>query len=226
MDPHWQGEMAVMSSFESDLWNWLLQRSPKDAATPDVQRRPDRDVTDTARPSGMQPIETNVETMSVLGLPLKTGSMDKVYHAADGELARIRNDTVLLLACEHFGAFNPRPDQKENKVKKISGRCFHCWQKLQEQRLDSLPVDRLVMEVGLTLVCDECERRTTDGHLCCPDHSEEVESDGKTSYLGPEDSKEKERRDTVNAILGPIVSLFSSDNLENPLQKSQEQNHA
>jgi hypothetical protein len=215
-----------MNGFNSDLWDWLLQRSPIDAATPDVRQRPDDNITPPFQPSGRQPIETSVNTFSVLGLPLKTGSIDRLLRTVDGELSRIHDDTVLLLACGHFGAFNPRPDQKENKIKKITAQCFYCWQQLQEQALESMPFDKLVREFGLTLVCEECERRTTEGHLSCPKHSEEdTKPDGIQSFLSLEDAKEKERLNTMKTILGFIASFFSQSSSDNPTQNSQESNH-
>lgn len=201
-----------MNDFNSKLWDWLIKRSPKDASRPDVQTSPSDDMVDSAQPYRGQRIETNIEAQRILGLLLRMAVTDSVCRTPDGELLRMHNDeTVVLLGCGHLGTPRKRAGQKNDKIKQIAGQCRHCAADLQQEFVNDTQTDLLgLLHKELkTLICEDCARITTSGHLACSDHSTEaVGPDGQKRFLGPEEAKEQERKDITEAILGPVCYLL------------------
>jgi hypothetical protein len=220
--------MAI-NDFKSKLWDWLINRSPKDAARPDVQPQPANNVVNRVQPAGAQRIETNIETQSILGLLLRLAVIDSVSRTPDGELVSGHDDeTVVLLGCGHFGTLCQRADQKKNNIKQIAGRCYRCGADLEEILLSGAQMDLLgLLHAELkTLVCETCGKITTSG-LACPKHyTKATNPDGTESYLDVQQSQQMERQNMIKEVLGPIAAFLSENTPETLPAKQKEQNNA
>ena len=215
-----------MNGFASKLWHWLINRSPRNAATPEVQAQSANDGVNSAQSYWGQQIETNIETQSILGLLLRMASIDSMSRAPDGELVRKHDDeTVVLLGCGHLGTLRRRADQENNNIKKIAGQCHYCAADLQQELVSGASIDsRAFLHKELkTLVCEDCGKITTSNHLACPDHyTKVVTPDGSDICVDEEQVKEIKRQDTVRMALGIVKFLFSEGQQEISDKKDKE----
>lgn len=212
-----------MIGFVSKLWHWLINRSPRNAATPDVQSHPVGDASGPVIPSGSEPIEIILQTESITGMQSEVGSIESFLKGPDGQLIRANRKFAILLGCEHAVTQLQAVDQQDRHIRGIAGRCFYCTSQYQEQlkkgKITPFDAERL------SLVCTDCGKVTTSGLLCCPKHYTAVTNpDGTIAYLGPEELRETKMRDTFRMILSPIVSLFI-ENGSSAIQTGQQEHN-
>lgn len=212
-----------MSNFASRLWHWLLNRSPKNAARPNVQPNPIDSVGNINIPTDTEPLETYIETESNLGSPVKIGSEEGALRGPDGQLIRAHNKLSILLGCNHIVAQFQALDQEDRHIRGVAGKCFYCDQEVQELlqkgKITVFDAERSA------LVCTDCGKITKSGQLCCPKHYTAVSNpDGTTTYLSPEDAEEQDRQKTTKTILSSIALLFGQNSQEILQEDSQEQN--
>ncbi|MDI6449139.1 hypothetical protein [Anaerobaca lacustris] len=199
----------------------LFRRSPKNAATPNVQPAPPATSAQSSASAPIEPLERNVEVRSIRGLLNDLHRLDGRYRSAEGELiSRCEAEEGIVLTCGHIGtAFRPSPE-KDRAETWIAGLCTYCvreYQSLVEKgELDALQAERL------SLICNECARMTTSGHLCCPRHSTKVTAeDGSTKYIDPDTAKSASRQSTIVKALSVLQYLFGDP--QNPQKQGTNQ---
>lgn len=212
-----------MKKYTFKFWDWVLNRSPKNAAKPNVQSNPIDNVGSASIPIGAEPLETYLEIESILGGPIKIGLEEGSLKGPDGQLIRTSNRASILLGCNHIVAQFQALDQEDRHIRGIAGKCFHCdlegQELLQKGKITVFDAERL------SLVCSDCGKITESGQLCCPKHYTAVSNpDGTTTYLSPEDAEEQDRQNTTKTILSSIALLFGQNSLEIPQENCQEQN--
>ena len=212
-----------MKNFSSKFWEWLLKRSPQNAAQPNVQPNPIDSVGNINIPICTEPLDTSIETDSILGGPIKIGSEEGALKGPDGQLIRAHNKLSILLGCNHIVAQFQALDQEDRHIRGIAGKCFYCALEvqglLQKGKITVFDAERLA------LVCSDCGKITNSGQLCCPKHYTAVPNpDGTTTYLSPEDAEEQNRQNTTKTILSSIALLFGQNSQEIPQENRQEQN--
>jgi len=204
-----------MSDLVWKLWDWLINRSPKNAAMPDVQPGPASDTANTTQPPGAQVVETNLAFQSCMGLLSRLGKEDSLLRGPDGNLVRVNEQVGILLGCGHVVTQLQAVDEKGRHVRGIAGVCDGCFGEncrlLQKGRISALDAERL------SLVCTDCGKITVSGHLSCPKHySTVITPDGTPNYIDAEQAKEMKRQDTVRTALGIIKFLFGEGQQEIP----------
>jgi len=214
-----------MSGFAFKLWDWLINRSPKNAATPDLQPGPPGDTVNSAQRPGVQPVETSVNFQSCIGLLSRLSKQDRLFRGPDGELVTVSDQVGIAVGCEHVVTQLQAVDEKGRHVRGIAGICRVCsrqYQKLLEKgQISALDAERL------SLVCTDCGKITVSGQLCCPKHyTTVVAPDGKAVYLDEEEAKEMKRQDTVRTALGIVKFLFGEDQPQIPNKQDKEQKNA
>ena len=210
-----------MKDFYTKFWQWLINRSPKNAAVPNVQPNP-KNSGNASAPMGAIPFETYIETENILGSTIKIGSEEESIRTPDGQLFRSRNKVSLILgACSHIAGQIQAVDQQDRHIKGIAGKCFYCEQQvpvlLQNGQISLFDAERWA------LVCTDCGKITTSGKLCCPKHYTQITNpDGTIVYIDPDDALRLERQNTVKGVLNSLASLFSKETTE---QNTRGQDH-
>ncbi len=212
-----------MSDFASKLWEWLFNRSPKNAAIPDVQPGPAGDTVNSAQLPGAQPVEINVDFQSCIGLLSRLSKEDRLMRGPDGEVVRISDQVGILLGCNHVVTQLQAVDEKGRHVRGIAGPCTGCfgeYQKLLEKgQISAFDAERL------SLVCTDCGKITVSGQLCCPKHyTSVVGPDGSAIYVDQQQAREMKRQDTVRTALGIVNFLFGEDQPQIPDKQEKEKN--
>ena len=221
-----------MSGFCSKFWDWLFKRSPKNAAIPNVCSQPVGDTGFTNQSTGAECVETNIETQHILGLLLNMANVDSVYRNANGGLVRKNDDeTVVMLGCGHLGTTRRKGRSKDDKIKRIAGRCWRCHadlqKKLSSRRGATFDLQELILAELKTLVCEDCAKITTSGHIACADHRAEVPApDGTPTYVDVEQAKEVRRQDTVRTAVGIVNYLFGEEQSQIPETQNKEKQDA
>ncbi len=165
--------------------DYLFRRSPKNAATPNVQPAPPVASAQPGTGSSVRPLERNVEVSSIAGLLNELRRVETRYVGADGEVIHcLEAHGGFVLGCGHHGTAQAGAEEG-TRGREIAGVCAYCvrdYQPLVDKgELDPLQAERL------SLVCNECARMTTSGHLCCPRHSRKVTAeDGTTPVHRPD----------------------------------------
>jgi hypothetical protein len=216
--------MAI-TSFASKLWNWLINRSPRNAAQPNPTAPSDQQASGQASAYNNRPFETYIETQSIQGFQTKVGWQESGVKTPDGELFRSRETFALTLGCGHIVNQQQQADQQDRHVRGIAGICFYCQQELLKAliRGEITPFDA----ERLSLVCSDCGKITISGQLCCPKHYTAIANpDGTVIYLGPEDVKEQERKQLTIRFFGPILDLFLEGEPETEKPNTREQDNA
>lgn len=203
------------------LLDILFRRSPKNAATPNVQPAP-------PAPSGwpnsgppVQPLERNIEVRSIGGLLNELRRVDSRYRSADGEIISCCEDLGgIVCGCGHTTTALQAGTEKNIREKWIAGLCAYCvreYQPLVEKgEIDALQAERL------SLVCSDCARMTTSGHLCCPRHATPLTAeDGTIQYIDPDTAKSASRQSTIVKALGVFQYLFGDP--QNPQKQGTNQ---
>lgn len=185
----------------------LLRRSPKNAAVPKVQPAPPATSAQPGTGSSVRPLERNVEVSSIAGLLTELRRVETRYMGADGEVIHcLEAHGGFVLGCGHHGTAQASAEEGP-RGREIAGLCAYCvreYQPLVEKgEIDPLQAERL------SLVCNECARMTTSGHLCCPRHSTKVTAeDGSTQYIDPDTAKSASRQSTIAKALSVFQYLF------------------
>jgi len=199
----------------------LFRRSPKNAATPNVQAAPPAASAQSNAGAPIEPLERNVEVRSIRGLLNDLHRLDGRYRSAEGELiSRCEAEEGIALTCGHIGtAFRPS-GERDRAETWIAGQCAYCvreYQHLVEKgEIDPLQAERL------SLVCNECARMTTAGHLCCPRHATKVTAeDGTIQYIDPDTAKSASRQGTIAKALSVFQYLFGDP--QNPQKQGTNQ---
>jgi len=213
-----------MKKYPFTFWEWVLKRSPQNAAKPNVQPNPIDSVDNINIPTGTEPFETYIETESILGGPIKIGSEEGTLRGPNGQLIRAHNKISILLGCHHSVAQFQALDQEDRHIRGIDGKCYYCdlevQELLQKGQITVFDAERL------SLVCTDCGKITNSGQLCCPRHYTAVSNpDGTKTYLSPEDAEAQNRKNTANTILSTIALLFRQNSQEIPQENCQEQNN-
>jgi len=210
-----------MTGFASKLWHWLTDRSPRDAATPVVQPRSADYAPELGIPPASETIEVNVDTECASGSPIEVGLVEALLRGPGGELVRSKKKVVVVVGCGHPVSQFQAVDEKGRHIRGIAGPCDHCVPHYQEEQSKGriTPFDA----ARLSLVCSDCGKITSSGRLCCPKHYTAVANpDGTTTYLGPEETNQRQRQDTMRMILGPIIALFGENSEDTPQTHRQE----
>lgn len=185
----------------------LFRRSPKNAATPNVQPGPPAASAQPGTGSSVRPLERNVEVSSIAGLLNELRRVDSRYLGDNGEIISCLEDhSQFVLGCGHHGTAQASAEEGPHS-RAIAGLCAYCvrdYQPLVEKgEIDALQAERL------SLICNECARMTTSGHLCCPRHSTKVTAeDGSTQYIDPDTAKSASRQSTIVKALSVFQYLF------------------
>jgi len=185
----------------------LLRRSSKNAAVPKVQPGPPPASTWSNAGAPIRPLERNIEVNRVVGLLNEQCHVETRYMGADGELIYcIEDHGGLVLGCGHHGTAHISV-KEATCGRGIAGVCVYCareYQPLVEKgEIDALQAERL------SLVCNECARMTTAGHLCCPRHATKVTAeDGTIQYIDPDTAKSAARQNTIAKAVGALMCLF------------------
>ena len=209
-------------NFILKFWKWFFNRSPQNAATPNVQPKPTEGVDNTAASTGAEPLEQYIETESILDGPIRIGFEEGALRGPNGQLIRTRNRASILLGCHHIVCQVQAVDQQDRHIRGIAGKCFYC--DLEGQELLQKGQISLFDAERLSLICTDCGKITLSGQLCCPKHyTAVVNPDGTTAYLSPEDAEEQKRQNTTKTILNSVALLFGQNSQEIPREKHQEQ---
>ena len=214
-----------MSNFASKLWDWLFNRSPKNAAMPDVQPGPAGDTVNSAQPPGAQPVEINVISQSCIGLLSRLSKEDRLMRGPDGEVVRVSDQVGILPGCEHVVIQLQAVDEKGRHIRGIAGICSACFREyqrpLEKGQISTFDAERL------SLVCTDCGKITISGQLCCPKHyTSVVGPDGSATYLDEEQAREMKRQNTVRTALSIVNFLFGEDQPKIPDRQDNEQKNA
>jgi hypothetical protein len=210
-----------MITLLSKLWKWAVNRSPKNAAIPDVRPHPAGDTENTPQTPGVQPIETNMESQSFIGLLARLGKQENLFRSPDGELVRASDQTWILLGCGHVAGQVQAIDEKHRHIRGIAGICARCLREnqrlLEKRQISPFDAERL------SLVCTDCAKITVSGQLCCPRHYTAMTApDGSVAYLDTEQAEEIERQDTIRRALGIANLLFGEDEPQVPDKQEKE----
>lgn len=211
-----------MTSFASKLLTWLTNRSPRNAAVPNVQPGQSAPMGPSSCGGPVQPIERNVEVRSIAGLLNRAYQVDSLGRGADDELVRYRDDGGGILAgCGHTVREFEGQSEKHQDGRRIAGLCAYCVREYQPQVQKGL-MDPLHAE-RLSLVCSECAKISTSGYLCCPRHcAPTVGPDGSTHYVDSETAQKMARQDVVGKALRAVTWLFGDPRDPQDQQTSQE----
>jgi hypothetical protein len=215
----------AMTNFASKLWNWLINRSPRNATQSDPTVQMDQQTTELVPACNNRPFETYIETDSIQGFVTKVGWQESGVRTPDGELFRTRENFALPLGCGHIARQQQAVDQQDQHIRGIAGICYYCQQELLKalSRGEITPFDA----ERLSLVCSDCGKITVSGQLCCPKHYARLAGPaGAEVYLGPEDIKKQEQNRLTSKMLGPILGLFLEEGSTAEQPKSQEQDNA
>ena len=209
--------------FSLKFWQWVLNRSPQNAAKPNVQSNPIDNVGNASIPIGTEPLETYRKTGFILGSPIKIGFEEGTLRGPGGQLFREHNELSIPIGCGHIVCQIQAVDQQDRHIRGIAGSCFYCAPEsqklLQKGKITALDAERL------SLVCTDCGKITISGQLCCPKHYTQVTNpDGTITYLSPEDAEEQDRQNTTKTILNSVALLFGQNSQEIPQENCQEQN--
>lgn len=79
-----------------------FNRSPQNAAKPNVQPNPTESVESTSMPTDTGPFETYRKTESIFGGPIKIGFEENALRGPGGQLIRAHNKLSILLGCNHI----------------------------------------------------------------------------------------------------------------------------
>jgi len=189
-----------------NLLNWLFNRSPQNAANPQVPQNTPPEIPDP----DIRPIESYAETDSIIGTSLKVGLVEKAFQS-NGQLVRTHDNLKMVIGCNHLIHQLQAEDQKEKHIVGVAGACVYCEQELQ-QLLEKGKINQFDAERS-SLVCTDCAQVTKSGELCCPKHYKAVSSsDGTKTYLSSEDIKEQKREDTKQIANNTFAMLFGSNN--------------
>jgi hypothetical protein len=209
-----------MTQFIGKLWQWILNRSPRNAATPDVQPIPPGSIPSPGVSDGGCPIETNVRTESIADLFFKLGSTQSASREPDGQLITTEDKLAQILGCGHVVTQLQAVDRPGEHIIGIAGPCEQC--KADNQRLLLKGELSIFDAERLSLVCTDCGKSTPSGLLCHPKHCvEEVQPDGTRSYLPQEQSVQLERQRTAQMPLQFIAGLLGEE-IPQPSQGRQE----
>jgi len=209
-----------MTRFFDKFWQSILNRSPRNAAAPDVQPIPPVSIPSPYVSESGCPIETNVRTESIGGLFFKLGSTQSASRRPDGHLMTTEDELAQILGCGHKVTQLEAVDRPGEHIRGIAGACECC--KAENQRLLSKGKLSILDAERLSLVCSDCGKITTSGLLCCPRHYVAVvKPDGTTTYLDQEQSEQLERQIATTMVLGPLFALFG-ENSQQPLQSKKE----
>ena len=210
-----------MKNINLKFWQWLLNRSSQNAAMPNVQPNTNDSVGRINIPIDTEPLETYIETGSLLGSLIKIGSEEGALRGPNGQLIRSHNKLSILLGCNHVVTQFQALDKEDRHIRGIAGRCFYC--DLEGQELLQKGLITVFDSERLSLVCTDCAKITNSGQLCCPKHYTAVSNpDGTTTYLSPEDAEEQDRQKTTKTILSSIALLFGQNSQEISQENSQE----
>lgn len=213
-----------MKKYALKFWDWLLKRSPQNAAKPNVQPNPIDGIDSINASTCTEPLEQYTEIVSILGSSVKIGSEEGSLRGPNGQLIRSHNKLSIVIGCHHIVAQFQALDHEDRHIRGIAGPCFHCGSELQKL-LESGKITAFDAE-RLSLVCTDCAKITVSGQLCCPKHYTTVSNpDGTKIYLSPEDAEEQKRQNTTKTILNSVALLFGQNSQEIPQEKHQDQNH-
>jgi len=231
----------TMKNLPSKIWDYLQNRSPAQAASPNLQQlRPADSFNETTASQG-QPIETFIDCQSVIGGLSRLETTESALRDSLGQLIRTRNTTGLLIGCGHI-IYQFQPVDEKNKQIKGTGKSYYRNLGPQQEqdessafigeenrhikgiagkcRYCSLELQALLDQGEISVfdadrlsyVCTDCAKMATSGHLCCPKHyTSAADSDGNTCYLDPEQAEVDSRKNMVKRILTGIALLFLSD---------------
>lgn len=198
----------------SALWHWLTGRSPgKTAATtvPPIQPPPPGPPGWPSHSVPLQPREHSIEIASMGGLLNDLRYEESRYRGPDGEIIhRCHGRRHILAGCRHpIKMDQGDADSKHDHCRQFGGLCVYCVREYQPfvetGQLDPLEAERLSM------VCSDCARMTTSGHLSCPRHRAAVVGpDGTTQYVDKEAAKNMTRKDTVGKAVNTFFWLFGT----------------
>lgn len=214
-----------MTNFASKFWNWLVNRSPQNAASPTPTAPPGQQPSGQASVHSSRPFETYIETQSIQGFFTKVGWQESCVKTPDGELFRTRDNFALPIGCGHIARQQQPVDQPDRHIRGIAGICFYCQQDILKalSRGEITPFDA----ERLSLVCSDCGKVTVSGQLCCPKHyARLIGPDGSEVYLGPDDIKKQDQNRLIAKMLGPILDLFLEEGQTTEQPKSQEKDNA
>ena len=213
-----------MSKSTSRFWDWLFNRSPQNAAKPQVQSRPSEQNAQANEHANGQPIETYLEADELIASLIRLGFEETALRAPDGQLVRVNSKKELQIGCGHIVSQFQAVNQHDRHIRGIAGKCFYCG--LELQGLFEKGEVTVFDAQRLSLVCDQCAQIVVSGHLCCPKHYTPLPNpDGSTTYLGPEDAKQQERQTTTTRIIQSVALLFGQDMQEESEQGPEKQNH-
>jgi len=209
-------------NFASKLWNWLINRSPRDASNPNPMAQSNQGAAEQLPSTSTSPFETYMEIQGIQGFVTKVGWQETGVKTPDGELFRTRENSALVLGCGHIARQQQAVEQQDRHVRGIAGICFYC----QEELLKSLRRNEITVHdfERLSLVCSDCGKITVSGQLCCPKHYARIAGpDGIELYFGPDDIKKQEQNQLISKLLGPVLDLFLEEDQTTEQSKSQEQ---
>ena len=211
-----------MKNPASKFWDWFMNRSPRDAAVPDVQPGSSAWPHPSSGDSAIQPIERHVEMRSFAGLLNTPYRVETLGRSVDDELVRCHHDGAdMILGCGHKVSGFQDKDKKPQDDRTIAGLCAYCVREYQPQvqkgEMDPLHAERL------SLVCSECAKVSTSGYLCCPRHCKPTAgSDGTTHYVDSETALKMARQDVVGKAFRAVMWLFGQPEESRDLQRRQE----
>ena len=190
------------------FWRWIFNRSPQNAANPNVQMQSMENMINKYIPPGCQLIETYIDIDSNIDSGLDFGIFVNIYRGEDGNLVRVKRKISRDIGCEHTISQSQAEDKDNQHIPGRSGSCYYCllkWQKeAQAGHITFKDAKRL------SSVCTDCAHITASGHLCCPKHWKEINNpEGSPIYLGPEDIESQKRQQTLHTVLDTLATLFS-----------------
>ncbi len=203
MDPNFQGIMVM------NLFDILAKQSSLNTINPDpnAQSQPGSG----QLPGHVRRRERAYVIEEFLGIIPQMGRLDSALEL-DGELIRTRQYTSILCGgCGHIVQVQDR-DKPEKSLRVVEGICQFCeeaYVKVYQNNNSLITPEEIHRR---SLVCSDCAKITESGTLCCPNHYAKVKDDeGKSQYLDPNDQEEQDRKQVVQGILTPFLSLFGEN---------------
>lgn len=173
----------------------------------------------------LKPIETSIETQSVIGLFHQSGHVDDAAQGPDGELVASRDNRQSILAgCGHIAQLQDSVTD-QNQYPRIAGVCAYCLAEnaelVEREEISPLEAERL------SLICSDCGKVTTSGLLCCPRHYTVIERPaGKIIYLDPQEAKQLKRKETLARGQEILMLLFGQDGSGRDIAQKEERTDA
>lgn len=123
----------IIKNLASKIWGYLWNRSPVQAASPNVQQFPPADSSNETVTSQGQPIETFIDCQTVIGGLSRLETTETAFRDPLGQLIRTRNRAGLLIGCDHI-VYQFQPVDEKNKQIRGRGKSYYRNLEPQSQR--------------------------------------------------------------------------------------------